>query len=135
MKNTIDDIAEKGNMLFDAGKYEQAVNVWQKGLDMLAKPLNAQNEAVWFQTSIADAYFMLGDYQTAYSYLTAARSNLSGEGYDPFVMLRLGQCCFELCRDDAREYLLRAYMSEGEEIFDGEDGKYLDAIKDLIQNA
>ncbi len=135
MNNTIDDIAEKGNMLFDAGKYEQAVNVWQKGLELLEKPFNVQSEAVWFQTSIADAYFMLGDYQTAYSYLTAARSNLSGEGYDPFVMLRLGQCCFELGRDDAREYLLRAYMSEGEEIFDGEDGKYLDAIKDLIQNA
>ena len=30
--------------------------------------------------------------------------------------------------DDTRQYL----MSEGEEIFDGQDGKYLDAIKDLI---
>jgi hypothetical protein len=34
--------------------------------------------------------------------------------------------------DDARQYLMRAYMSQGEEIFDGQDGKYLDAIKDLI---
>ena len=34
--------------------------------------------------------------------------------------------------DDARQYLMRAYMSEGEEIFDGQDGKYLNAIKDLI---
>ena len=34
--------------------------------------------------------------------------------------------------DDAQQYLMRAYMSQGEEIFDGQDGKYLDAIKDLI---
>ena len=132
MNNTIDDIAEQGNMYFDRTEYAQAVSVWQKGLDMLAKPLNAQSEAVWFQTSIADAYFMLGDYRSAYSYLTDARTNLSGGGYNPFVMLRLGQCCLELGMDDARQYLMRAYMSEGEEIFDGEDGKYLDAIKDLI---
>lgn len=132
MNNTIDDIANQGNMYFDRGEYVQAVIVWQKGLDMLAKPLNVQSEAVWFQTSIADAFFMLGDYRSAYSYLTDARTNLSGEGYNPFVMLRLGQCCLELGMDDARQYLLRAYMSEGEEIFDGQDGKYLDAIKDLI---
>ena len=119
-------------MYFDRTEYAQAVSVWQKGLGMLAKPLNAQSEAVWFQTSIADAYFMLGDYRSAYSYLTDARTNLSGEGYNPFVMLRLGQCSLELGMDDARQYLMRAYMSEGEEIFDGEDGKYLDAIKDLI---
>ncbi len=132
MNNTIDDIAKQGNMYFDRGEYVQAVIVWQKGLDMLAKPLNVQSEAVWFQTSIADAFFMLGDYRSAYSYLTDARTNLSGEGYNPFVMLRLGQCCLELGMDDARQYLMRAYMSEGEEIFDGQDGKYLDAIKDLI---
>lgn len=132
MKNTIDETANEGNMYFDAGEYAKAVKAWQKGLELLEKPLNMQSEAVWFQTSIADAFFMLGDYQSAYSYLTAAKTNLSGEGYNPFVMLRLGQCCLELGRDDARQYLLRAYMSEGEEIFDGEDGKYLGAIKDLI---
>ncbi len=33
----------------------------------------------------------------------------------------------------AAEYLLRAYMLEGEEIFEDEDEKYYNCIKDLIK--
>lgn len=132
-KKSIDEIAEEGNALFDEGKYAQAVEIWQEGLDFLDKPLNAQNEAVWFQTSIADALFMLRQYEKAYTYLLDAKSNLSGEGYDnPFVMMRLGQCSYELGKGDAKEYLMRAYMLAGEEIFENDDKKYFEAIKDLI---
>lgn len=130
---SIDEFAEKGNALFDKGKYAEAVEVWQKGLDFLDKPLNVQSEAVWFQTSIADALFMQGQYEKAYVYLFEAKSNLSGEGYnDPFVMMRLGQCSYESGKDDAKEYLMRAYMLAGEDIFENDDEKYLEAIKDLI---
>lgn len=130
---SIDELAEKGNALFDKGKYAEAVEVWQKGLDSLDKPLNVQSEAVWFQTSIADALFMQGQYEKAYAYLFEAKSNLSGEGYnDPFVMMRLGQCSYESGKDDAKEYLMRAYMLAGEDIFENDDEKYLEAIKDLI---
>ena len=94
-KKSTDDYAEEGNKLFDEGKYVQAIHIWLEGLDSLNKPLNMQSEAVWFQTSIADAWFMLGEYEKAYSYLWDAKSNISGEGYtNPFVMLRLGQCSY-----------------------------------------
>lgn len=130
---SIDEIAENGNALFDEEKYMQAVEVWQEGLELLEKPLNAQSEAVWFQASIADALFMLGEYERAYSYLLDAKADLSGEGYaDPFVMMRLGQCAYELKKEDFKEYLLRAYMLAGEEIFENDDEKYLGSIKDLI---
>ena len=83
MNNTIDDIAEQGNMYFDRTEYAQAVSVWQKGLDMLAKPLNAQSEAVWFQTSIADAYFMLGlSQRVQLSY--RCKNEPLGRGLQPF---------------------------------------------------
>ncbi|WP_024857185.1 hypothetical protein [Ruminococcus albus] len=132
-KKTTDDYAEEGNALFDEGKYSEAIQVWLKGLDFLDRPLNAQSEAVWFQTSVADAWFMVGEYEKAYSYLCDARSNISGEGYtNPFVMLRLGQCSHELGKDDATEYLMRAYMLAGEDIFKSDDEKYFDLIKDMI---
>ena len=132
MKST-DDYAAEGNKLFDEGKYVQAIQIWLEGLDSLNKPLNMQSEAVWFQTSIADAWFMLGEYEKAYSYLWDAKSNISGEGYtNPFVMLRLGQCSHELGKDDAVEYLMRAYMLAGEDIFESDDEKYFDLIKNLI---
>ena len=132
-KKSIDEYAEEGNKLFDEGEYSQAIRKWQEGLGALDKPLNAQSEAVWFQTSIADAWFMLGEYDKAYPYLCEARSNITGEGYtDPFVMLRLGQCSYELGKEDAAEYLMRAYMLAGEEIFECDDEKYFELIRHLI---
>lgn len=132
-KKSSDDYAEEGNKLFDEGEYSQAIHKWLEGLESLNKPLNAQSEAVWFQSSIADAWFMLGAYDKAYSYLWEAKSNISGEGYtNPFVMLRLGQCSHELGKDDAVEYLMRAYMLAGEDIFESVDEKYFNLIKHLI---
>lgn len=132
-KKSIDDYAEEGNELFEEEKYLQAISIWLEGLNSLNKPLNMQSEAVWFQTSIADAYFMLGEYEKAYPYLWDAKSNISGEGYtNPFVVLRLGQCSFELGKDDAVEYLIRAYMLAGKDIFESEDEKYFDQIINLI---
>ena len=132
-KKSVDDYAEEGNLLFDDGKYAEAVRVWEEELNSLKKPLNAQSEAVWFQTSIADALFLMGEYEKAYPYLWDAKSNISGEGYsNPFVMLRLGQCSYELGKADASEYLLRAYMLAGEEIFEEDDAKYFEHIRGLI---
>lgn len=132
-KKKTDLIAEKGNALFDKNEFEQAIEAWQKGLDILPKPINLQAEAVWFQTAIGDAYFMLEKYEESYTYLFDAKSNLSGEGcINPFIMLRLGQCSLELGKLDAKEYLLRAYLIAGEKIFDDTNEKYFEAIKDEI---
>ena len=62
---------------------------------------------------------------------------MTGEGYgNPFIMLRLGECCLEIGDEkNALEYLLRAYMFEGEEIFapddEGED-KYFEFLRTHI---
>lgn len=133
-KKSIDDYAEEGNKLFDEEQYTQAIQIWLEGLNSLKRPLNEQSEAVWFQTSIADAWFMLGEFEKAYPYLWDAKSNISGEGStNPFVLLRLGQCSHELGKDDAMEYLVRAYMLAGEEIFGYDDEKYLKLVKEVIK--
>ena len=132
-KKTVDDYAKEGDALCDQGKLSEAIEIWKQGLASLPEPINAQSEAVWFQVSIGDTYFMQGQYERAYGYLLEAKSNLSGEGAtNPFVMMRLGQSAYELGKDDSREYLLRAYMLEGEGIFEEENEKYLESIKDLI---
>ena len=52
---------------------------------------------------------------------------------NPFILLRLGECYYELGNfEQAKEYLLRAFMWEGEDIFDGEDEKYFALIKDMV---
>ena len=74
--------------------------------------------------------------------LTGTEGILSGDGYgNPFIMLRLGECCLEIGDEkNAVEYLLRAYMMEGKEIFepdeDGEDDgqKYFDFLKTHVDH-
>ena len=133
-KKTIDDYAEEGNSLCEQGKMDEAIEVWAQGLKILPEPLNSQSEAVWFQTSIGDTYFMQNKFDKSYAWLFEAKSNLSGDGYsNPYVMMRLGQSAMEIGKiEEAREYLLRAYMLEGEDIFSDEDEKYIDCIRDLI---
>jgi len=129
-KKTIDEIAEEGNALCDQGKYEEAIEVYKQGFTLLPEPLNAQSEAAWFQISIGDTYFLMKQFDKAYNYLFEAVSNLSGEYVDnPFVLMRLGQSAYELNKDNSREYLLKAYMLEGEDIFEDQDEKYLESIK------
>lgn len=56
------------------------------------------------------------------------------DGLDnPFIQLRLGECFFELGNiTKAKEHLLKAYMIEGEEIFEDEPQKYMNLISEII---
>lgn len=67
---TIDDYAEEGNSFFDLEKYDDAIGIWKLGLDAVSDPENAQSESVWFQTSIADAYFMQDKFSEAYGFFS-----------------------------------------------------------------
>lgn len=51
-----------------------------------------------------------------------------------FILLRQGEIMYELNEKvRAVEFLLRAYMLEGKEIFDGEDNKYLKFLKENVE--
>lgn len=58
------------------------------------------------------------------------------EGYRTILMnSTIKKCELESdCILDAKEHLLKAYMAEGSTIFEGENLKYLQAIKRLIRH-
>ncbi len=136
----LDEFAEKGNQLEREERYEDAVRVWQEGLALIPNPQQLYSETVWFLAAIGDIYFQKGMYLQAHECFDKARGNLSGAGYgNPFVMLRLGECCLETGDEkNALEYLLRAYMMEGEDIFEpdeeGEDDgtRYFEFLRSHI---
>ena len=132
IKVKLDELAVKGNQLEDEEQYEKAIQVWEEGLRLIPEPQQFYSETVWFLAAIGDVYFNQGLHVKAHECFDKARGNLSGEGYgNPFVMLRLGQCCLELGDEkNATEYLLRAYMMEGKEIFDmEEEAKYFNFLR------
>ncbi|MCI9044299.1 MAG: hypothetical protein HFJ96_02635 [Peptococcaceae bacterium] len=136
----MDDLAQKGNQLENEGRLAEAVAAWQAGLELIPEPQQFYGQTVWFLAAIGDVYFQQGEYRLAHECFDKARGNMTGEGYgNPFIMLRLGECCLEIGDEkNALEYMLRAYMFEGEKIFapddDGEDdgAKYFEFLRTHI---
>ena len=140
VKEQLDEFAEKGNQLEREGVYEEAVQVWKEGLSLIPEPQQCYGETIWFLAAIGDVYFQQNMYAQAHECFDKARGNLSGGGYaNPFIMLRLGECCLEIGDEkNALEYLIRAYMMEGKDIFEpdetgADDGtKYFDFLRTHI---
>lgn len=135
VKKELNEFAEIGNQLEEANQYDQAIQAWQKGLDLIPEPQQFYSETTWFLASIGDVYFNQGKYLEAFECFDKARGNLTGNGYsNPFIMLRLGECYLEIGDEkNATEYLLRAYMFEGKEIFE-EDLKYFEFLKTHVDH-
>lgn len=142
LKAKLDEFAERGNRFEEEEQYEKAIQAWEEGLGLIPEPQQYYSETIWFLAAIGDVYFEKGMYTQAHKCFDKARGNLSGDGYgNPFIMLRLGECCLETGDEkNAIEYLLRAYMMEGKEIFepdeDGEDDgqKYFDFLRMNVEH-
>lgn len=114
-------LAEQGDDLMEEGDPAGAIRIWQSALEKVA-PSDSEN-LIWFNTSIGDAQFEMGDYEDAWSSLQSALR--AGGNDNPFVWLRLGQVAFELGNSkQAGDALMSAYMLAGDEIFDDEHPKY-----------
>lgn len=142
IKVKLDELAERGNQFEEEERYEEAIQAWEERLHLIPEPQNFFSETIWFLAAIGDVYFKQELYAKAHECFDKARGNLSGEGYrNPFIMLRLGECCLEIGDEkNATEYLLRAYMMEGKEIFEpDEDGnddgqKYFDYLRTHVEH-
>lgn len=113
--------------------YPAAISQYWKAFALLPEPQTDWDAATWILGAIGDANFLGRDF-------TAGRDNLSAAMHcpdaigNPFLHLRLGQCCFELGElDRAADELTRALMGAGEEIFAAEDPKYFALLKTRLK--
>ena len=118
-------LSERGNKCMEAEEWDKAINIFDEALELLPEPKNQWDAALWLNASIGDACFMKENFVRAKEALFDALNCPDGT-VNPFVLIRLGEVLFELGDlERAKEYLLRAYMLEGKEIFEAEDPKYL----------
>lgn len=123
-------LSDRGNDLMDAEEFAEAVECFRKALELLPQPVTDWEAATWLYGSIGDAYFSLGEFEQSRNAFWDS-ANCPDGAANPFINLRLGECSLELGDlTRAREYLLLAYMSEGEEIFADEDPKYLGLLRE-----
>ncbi len=126
----ITDYCAKGDKLAEKQEFKAAIEEYKKAKQLIPAPQSDWDATVWVDTAMGDAYFFLSDFTLAADCFQAAYNN---EPTNPFILMRLGQCLFEL--DDLKrseEYLLGAYMLEGEEIFEHDHPKYLDFLRSNI---
>jgi tetratricopeptide (TPR) repeat protein len=122
-------LSERGNAFMDAGAPASAAGMFERAMDLLPEPKTEWEAATWLNASIGDALFAQEQYAAARDRFLDAL-NCPGGPANPFVHLRLGECCYELGETArAKDHLMRAYMLEGREIFASEPRKYYEAIR------
>ncbi|WP_223580666.1 hypothetical protein [Sphingobacterium sp. GVS05A] len=131
----IDQLSEEGNAYCDEENFREAIRAWTEALNLIPSPQNVHAESLWLEASIGDAYFLEDDFENALPHFENAKGNIIENAYEnPFIMLRLGQCYLETANtESAQEYLLRAYMMEGKEIFEEESPKYFNFLADNVE--
>lgn len=131
----IEELSEKGNEHFDNEQFGEAIKIWKQALSLIPTPQSSYSESLWLETSIGDSFFLLEEYQTALEHFQNAKSNIEEKAYEnPFIMLRIGQNLLKNNQsEEAKEYLLRAYMMEGEPIFAEDDEIYFNFLKQNVQ--
>ncbi len=123
---------EKGNVFFEQGDYQEAFDEYMKAFEWIPQPIKKWEASTWILVALGDCAFLLGNYKTAHQFLSMSMHCPDALG-TPFIHLRLGQVQLELGnKERAKDELMRAYMGEGEEIFEGEEIKYFNFIKEYL---
>lgn len=125
---------DAGNMLCDDEDFRAAIDEFSRALALLPAPVEEWEAATWILTALGDCRFLLGEFDAARADLRRAVRAPGGDE-NGFVLLRLGQCEFE-CDNlaAAGEALARAYMTDGKDVFAGEDPKYYDWLRTKMRD-
>ena len=120
----IEVLSEKGNNLIDEGNDSGAEAAWRQALALLPEPKTDWDAYTWLCASIGEACYFQGNYAAATQVLFDAL-NGPGAQENPFVHYMLGKALWQQgeAEDRAIDELLRAYMLDGVDIFDSDEGE------------
>lgn len=125
-------LCDIGDNLADSSDYENAIKTYNRALELVPLPKEIWEASTWIYTAIGDAYFLDRHYNTALDNFLNAMKCPDGTS-NPFINFRIGECFYELKNyNKAKEYLLCAYMLDGENVFSCDDPCYFNFIKEYI---
>jgi len=125
-------LSEQGDELAESSAFLQAIEKYKKAFSLLPDPKDQWEACRWLKVAIGDAYYLKEEYQKAYILFQESINCPDAIG-NPFIYLRTGQCLYNIGdKKKAIDALLRAYMLDGEEVFE-EDQKYLTFLRSEIQ--
>lgn len=128
----ITELCERGDDELEAARYDAAVDRYKEALALVPRPVTAWGVSTFIHASIAEALYLAGSFARAREAIDDAFRCEGGIG-NAFLHLRLGQIEHILGnRGRALDELIRAFTRSGEEVFAGEDPKYLAMVKAVL---
>lgn len=132
LRQMIDNLCQKGDQFAQIDQLDDALDQYETAWQLLPEPKNQWPAATWILMAVGDVYFEKRDFAAAAEALRASLDFPDGDK-NPFISLRLGQSLFELGDlNGAADALETAFRKQGDELFAGEDHKYLNFVKTQI---
>lgn len=125
IQDALEEMCDQGNEAMDEGEPGEALIFFQRALALLPSPAEEWEPYGWLQAAMGDARYAMSDFGKALDNFHKAYTFAGPEEVNPFVLLRLGQSYRRLGDDkNASEFLLRAYMLDGRDIFEEDDDDF-----------
>lgn len=122
IQSQMEALSEQGEEAFDQGRYEEALDLYNQALSILPEPRENWEAYVWLKAAMGDACFFMDRLDDGLDHFYEAYTTAGPQNMNPFIIYRLGQIYRRLDdEENAVEFLMRAYMLEGEGVFEDED--------------
>lgn len=125
----IEVLSKEGNQAIEDDNLDYAIECFQNALNLIPEPREEFSSTTWLYAGLGDVYFIQDEYDTSLEYFMRAYNE--NEDYsNPYVLYMMGKCYYELDNViKAKEFLKQAYMLVGEDIFQGDNQKYINLVE------
>lgn len=134
-----EEISVKINKLLDEAEedlelceFNKAMDKYNQALGLLEGDIEDYDISTIIYASMGDAMYFAGEYNKAENYFYDAM-NCPGGLANPYILFQLGKCSYECNNiEKSKEFFIRTYMIDGVNLFNADDKKYFDVIKEMI---
>jgi hypothetical protein len=123
----------EGARLVELERYADALTRFWAAWELLSEPKAEQDLAVRVLAAVGDCHFHLRNWEACQEAMQHALRCGASVG-NPFLRLRLGQSLYELGNEqEAANWLVPVYLSEGRAPFSHDDPRYLEFFRDRLR--
>lgn len=129
----IDRLLDEAEEDLELCEFDKAMEKYHQALELLEGDIEDYDISTIIYASMGDAMYLAGDYNKAQNYFYDAMDCPGGIA-NPYILFRLGQCFYECDNiEKSKEYFMRTYMMDGVTLFNTDDIKYFNVIKEMTK--